>query len=278
MGSYTCSPLRRSALDILRQRAAAQGTKRRVTWSEDVGEEEIRRLREIEMRLGEMEASDRLEIGRLKIPMRPLISPAHRSGRPFARITAACFARPLASLWPSGAWSSRYSRTRIATSTITGYLPRMRRSFGVLYLGLDPDQDDGAYERESGQCNRAIMGLDRPAAFMLARASTHRALQALVDETIGYAREDGETRWDLTVDARELLEPLLADFCEEWFGLSEDGDIFPPRAAIAGIGRRTTRQTTRATFSRPPAISSSRIPGPKWKLSAAPMASRYGAR
>ena len=81
-------------------------------------------------------------------------------------------------------------------------------------------------ERESGQCNRAIMGLDRPAAFLLARASTHRALQKLVDETIGYAREDGETRWDLTVDARELLEPLLADFCEEWFGLSEDGEYF----------------------------------------------------
>ena len=27
--------------------------------------------------------------------------------------------------------------------TSTGYIPRMRRSFGVLYLGLDPKQEDG---------------------------------------------------------------------------------------------------------------------------------------
>ena len=43
--------------------------------------------------------------------------------------------------------------------SITGYLPRMRQSFGVLYLGLDPDQEDGAYERESEACNRAIMSI-----------------------------------------------------------------------------------------------------------------------
>ena len=28
------------------------------------------------------------------------------------------------------------------------------------------------------------------------------------------------------MDARELLEPLLADLCEEWFGLSEAGGLF----------------------------------------------------
>jgi hypothetical protein len=51
-------------------------------------------------------------------------------------------------------------------------------------------------------------------------------LQRLVDLTINYARRDGETSWDLTVDARELLEPLLADLCQEWFGLSEEGGLF----------------------------------------------------
>ena len=40
------------------------------------------------------------------------------------------------------------------------------------------------------------------------------------------ATEDGETHWDLTIDVRELIDPLLADFCEEWFGLSEDGSYF----------------------------------------------------
>ena len=39
-------------------------------------------------------------------------------------------------------------------------------------------------------------------------------------------RRDGETRWELTLDARELVDPLLADFCEEWYGLSQDGNCF----------------------------------------------------
>ena len=54
------------------------------------------------------------------------------------------------------------------------------------------------------------MALD-PAITLRARASsTQNALQALVDEAIGYAKQDGETRWDLTVDMRELVDALLA--------------------------------------------------------------------
>ncbi len=51
-------------------------------------------------------------------------------------------------------------------------------------------------------------------------------MQALVNEAIEYAKHDGDSNWDLTVDARELVDPLLADFCEEWFGLSPDGGYF----------------------------------------------------
>ena len=35
---------------------------------------------------------------------------------------------------------------------------------------------------------------------------------------------------------RELVDPLLADFCEEWFGLSTDGRFLLAAPAIAGIG------------------------------------------
>ena len=70
--------------------------------------------------------------------------------------------------------------------TITGYLPRMHRSFGVLYLGLDPGQDDGAYERWSRACNEAIMEIDSHDAFVTAREAVQQALQKLV-ATSGYA-------------------------------------------------------------------------------------------
>ncbi len=109
--------------------------------------------------------------------------------------------------------------------SVTGYLPRMHQSFGEIYLGLDAGQD-GAYEQESAACNDAIMALDKQYAFERARTSTKVALQALVDEAIGYATADGETSWDLTVDVRELVDPLLAEFCEEWFGLSKTDNYF----------------------------------------------------
>jgi hypothetical protein len=70
------------------------------------------------------------------------------------------------------------------------------------------------------------MGLDLQATFQKARKSTQDALQALVNEAIDYATQDGETRWELTLDARELVDPLLADFCEEWYGLSQNGNCF----------------------------------------------------
>ncbi len=108
--------------------------------------------------------------------------------------------------------------------SVNGYLPRMHDSFGEIYLGLDAQ--DPAYKRDSAACNYAIMALDKESAFKKARESTRVALQALVDEAIGYARADGEATWDLTLDVRELVDPLLADFCEEWFGLSQDGNFF----------------------------------------------------
>jgi hypothetical protein len=70
------------------------------------------------------------------------------------------------------------------------------------------------------------MSLDLSATFERARQSTRLALQNLVEEAKRYATEDNETRWELTLDARELIEPLLADFCQEWFGLSEQGACF----------------------------------------------------
>jgi Dyp-type peroxidase family len=223
-GAYLFAPSRK-ALASLQERAAAQGNKRAVVWSADAGETEIARLRDIETRLGQAEAFTAWKTA--------LEDPDAATNFTTASIWAAIRERHGGVLrTPFGVLAAdRRLLDQVTTDTnrnltITAYLPRMRRSFGVLYLGLDPGQEDGAYERESEACNRAIMALDRHSTFDQARQQTSDKLQSLVKEAIGYAKDDGETSWDLTVDAHELIDHVLGHFCEEWFGLSEAGGCF----------------------------------------------------
>jgi deferrochelatase/peroxidase EfeB len=223
-GAYLFAPSRK-ALATLQQRAAAQGDRQAVTWSAEVGENEIVDLRKVEINLGEMAAIDAWKSA--------LEDPDAAADFTTASIWAAIRERhggvlrtPYGILVADREMVEQVFSDPQRNLSITGYLPRMRRSFGVLYLGLDPDQEDHAYERESEACNRAIMALDQYLSFKQARDSTQLALQKLVDEAIGYARDDGESRWELTLDVRELLEPLLADFCEKWFGLDTKGGYF----------------------------------------------------
>lgn len=223
-GAYLFAPSRK-ALASLQERAAAQGNKRAVIWSADAGETEIARLRDIETRLGPAEAFTAWKTA--------LEDPDAATNFTTASIWAAIRERHGGVLrTPYGVLAAdRRLIEQVTTDTdrnltITAYLPRMRRSFGILYLGLDPGQEDGAYERQSDACNRAIMALDRHSAFEQARQQTSDKLQSLVNEAIGYAKDDGETSWDLTVDAHELIDHLLGHFCEEWFGISEAGGCF----------------------------------------------------
>jgi hypothetical protein len=70
------------------------------------------------------------------------------------------------------------------------------------------------------------MALDQEEAFKTARTRTHAVLQVLVKATIDNATADGDPGWDLTLDAREIVDPLLGKFCEEWFGLSTKNNHF----------------------------------------------------
>ncbi len=132
--------------------------------------------------------------------------------------------------------------------TSTEYLPRMRRSFGEIYLGLDAGQPDQRYETESAVCNQAIMARDKAATRLRAHNVVDRWLQAKVAECQHHAqideavrRQNGATprervRWELTLEVRELIEELLAVFCEDWFGLKADTPHFQRS------GQRTTWQ------------------------------------
>jgi Dyp-type peroxidase family len=222
-GAYLFVPSRK-ALALLQERAAAQGCKRPVIWSADAGEIEIARLRDIETHLSRDEAITAWKTA--------LEDPDAAADFTTASIWAAVRERhggvlrtPFGILVAKPSMVDEVLLDPKRYLSVKGYLPRMHDSFGEIYLGLDAGQG-GAYERESAACNDAIMALDPQSTFKQARDSTRVALQALVDEAIGYAKDDGETRWDLTVDMRELVDSLLADFCEEWFGLTQADNFF----------------------------------------------------
>ncbi|WP_298881594.1 hypothetical protein [uncultured Bradyrhizobium sp.] len=223
-GAYFFAPST-TALVSLQQWAASQGRKPLVPWSVDDGEKEIARLREIERVQGEAVAMAGWKTA--------IEDPDSAANFINSSIWAAIRERHGGVLrTPFGVLvADRDMVTQVLTDpyrhlTITGYLPRMQVSFGILYLGRDPGQEDQAYEKESVVCNDAIMALDQPAAFALARATTQEVLKTLVELSIKFAKDDGEASWELTIDVRELLEPLLAVFCEEWFGLTEKDGFF----------------------------------------------------
>lgn len=223
-GAYLFAPSKKALAD-LQQWAASQERKPAVTWCADEGEKEIARLRLIERRQGEAAAMDAWKTA--------LEDPDSASHFVNASIWAAIRERHGGALrTPFGVLVADRdlvyqvfadSDTKL---TITGYLPRMTRSFGILYLGRDARQPDQVYEQESAVCNAAIMALDQFATFELARAVVQKVLGFMVKETIGYAGADGEASWELTVDVHELVDPLLGAFCEAWFGLSEAGGHF----------------------------------------------------
>lgn len=222
-GAYLFVPSK-TALSTLQARAAEtrkQGP--RAPWSAAAGEIEINRLRDVEKRFGSQEAITAWKAA--------LEDPDAATDFTTASIWAAIRERhggvlqtPFGVLVAERTLADDVLLNTSGNLSVNGYLPRMRQSFGAIYLGLDAHNP--AYSRDSAACNDAIMALDKEVAFQQARDSTRAALQALVDDAIGYARDDGESSWDLTLDVRELVDPLLADFCEEWFGLSQDGNFF----------------------------------------------------
>lgn len=223
-GAYLFAPSI-SALRTLRDRASAADGAMLKSWSADIGERAIERLREIEECDGEMAASLAWKAA--------LEDPDAATDFTSASIWAAIRAHhggilrtPYGVLVVSKALVDEVLLDKDGLLTANGYVSRMRRSFGAIYLGFDAGQETGKYERESKECNEAILALDANEAYRLARESTRRKLNGLVDDAIRYANDDGESQWELTLNARGLIDEVLAQLCESWFGLSVRDGIF----------------------------------------------------
>lgn len=113
--------------------------------------------------------------------------------------------------------------------SVSGQRERMGQGFGEIYLGLDAGPQ---YEAESSAMNDAIGQLGFDAVFTLARTSASHKIDAIVAEAREDAIDFGEARFEALFDARELMDHVLADLCEAWFGVN-DG---PPGEALLQRG------------------------------------------
>ena len=113
--------------------------------------------------------------------------------------------------------------------SVSGQRRRMGQGFGDIYLGLDAGPQ---YDAESRAMNEAIGNLGFDAVFTQARASATRRIDAIVAAAREDAIDFGDARFEALFDARELMDDVLADLCEAWFGVN-DG---PPGEALLQRG------------------------------------------
>ena len=215
------------AIQTLITRAKATGNPFAKSWSDELGEREITRLRRVAAVEGDLATFNAWKAA--------LEDPASAADFTAASIWAAIrknhggvLDTPLGVLVASRELVDEVLLDSRKNLTATGYLPRMHLSFGGLYLGLDAGQIEGVYELESTDVNAAIVGLvadpaDLKQAVDEAAQFTKCGLDVLARTAAGYAKLDCETHWEVTFDAREIIDQLLAHFCETWFGLSDDG-------------------------------------------------------
>ncbi len=102
--------------------------------------------------------------------------------------------------------------------SVCGYLSRMQRSFGPIYLGLDDGPD---YQRQSRLANEAILAVAMEDAYRCAYRAAHAKLGALIQASIALTRPQPVPAWELTFDLKELTDHVLAEVNRAWFDLPD---------------------------------------------------------
>lgn len=232
-GAYLFTP-GLAALEAISKRAT-ELKKPRLSWSVAQGRKEITRLRDIEATQGHNAAL----LAWKYVLEDPELSADYTSASVWAAIRAdhgGVLKTPFGVLVGSRDLVDRVTKDE-NNLTITAFLPRMRRSFGELYLGLDGGQPDQRYEKEAQDANAAVIALAAPiqkyvATCAAATTAVLKAVDKWVQDAAERALENEEPNWELTLDAREIIDAVLADLCEQFFGLSERGGYLKRGSAI----------------------------------------------
>ena len=222
-GAYLFAPSL-AATTFLRHRAMQCSGSASVEWQALIGEREIERLKALEQVQGSSVAALAWKAA--------LEDPEAVAQNLSASIWAAireCHGGALRTPYGVLLASRRLVDAALADPlrrySVSGYLLRMRRSIGAIYLGLDDDPADGAYRRQSAACNAAISNLSYADGRQLAFSATTAFIQRLAQRANDLETDGLMQRWELTLDMREIIDEVLANLSEAWFGLT-DGAAF----------------------------------------------------
>jgi deferrochelatase/peroxidase EfeB len=111
-------------------------------------------------------------------------------------------------------------RDQQARYTVSGQFARMTKSFGGVALGLDASPE---YWAQSDPVNNAIHALTNPApkvsVYQRAFDAARGKINFIVTDAQKHARTARAGRFDVGLDAREVVDEVLASLSEHWFGL-----------------------------------------------------------
>ncbi len=115
--------------------------------------------------------------------------------------------------------------------SVGGQNERMRRSFGEIYVGLDPGE---RYEREAAATNAIVGAISIEQAFEVAEQIASRAL-ALIFEGVAGLSADLGAAYPAEIDLHaDFIVPTLEYICNYWFGLPDAFAPGAPPPATAG--------------------------------------------
>ena len=110
--------------------------------------------------------------------------------------------------------------------SVCGQRQRMKLSFGDIFLGMDQSTD---YMDQSKAINDAIKKLtttdaDKEKVFELAFAAANTKLDWIICQAKTQSRKLVDEYFEVSFNARELVDEVLAGLCETWFGIDGKAD------------------------------------------------------
>ncbi len=105
--------------------------------------------------------------------------------------------------------------------SVSGQSERVKASFGEIYLTMDKGSE---YDKQAGPINQAINDLTKDDTakrriFDTSYEAASKKIRAIIDQSKEQSAKVGDSRFQVVFDAREVVDEVLGDLCEAWFGL-----------------------------------------------------------
>jgi Dyp-type peroxidase family len=206
------------------ERVASTAASAAPLWSEELGWQKIEELQQVEREYGSARALDAWKAALED----PLAHDRFVSASIWAAIRTRCngaLRTPYGLLVADRALVNQVLEDHGGNYSACGYRPRLQASIGEIYLGLDRGP---GYDALSHATNAAIQKVTIDQAFERARTLAAETIEEFIEESKTLA--NGEPRFELTLDIKELSDKVLARLCQEWFGMPQAGGELVPGA------------------------------------------------